>query len=187
LGRPSYSGGGGAPSGDRRPRRDFRQSYNRRKVCQFCVDKISYIDYKDVNRLRRFINERARIEPRRSTGTCARHQRRLSVAIKRARTLALLPFTPEQLKTLGFTRPEGFRGRSDSGGGFRGRPRPEGGYGGERRPYAGNRDASPAAPTSAPPSVASAPATASEATPAAVPDSAPARSTTPEKPGETGE
>ena len=108
MGRPSYSGGGSSSSGDRRPRRDYRQSYSRRKVCQFCVDKISYIDYKDINRLRRYINDRARIEPRRSTGTCAKHQRRLSMAIKRARTLALLPYTPEQLKTLGFSRPEGF-------------------------------------------------------------------------------
>jgi small subunit ribosomal protein S18 len=93
-------------------------------VCQFCVDKTAYIDYKDVNKLRRYLSERARIEPRRTTGTCARHQRRLSVAIKRARILALLPYTPEQMKTLGFTRPEGgYRGgggryqRSDGGGG----------------------------------------------------------------------
>lgn len=127
MGRPPYSGGGSSSGGDRRPRRDFRQSYNRRKVCQFCVDKVSYIDYKDVNRLRRFINERARIEPRRSTGTCAKHQRRLSTAIKRARALALLPYTPEQLKTLGFSRPEGFRGGRPDGG-YRGRsPRSDGG------------------------------------------------------------
>lgn len=129
MGRPSY---GGQRGGDRRPRRDYRQSYNRRKVCQFCVDKISYIDYKDVNRLRRYLSDRARIEPRRTTGTCAKHQRRLSTAIKRARTLALLPFTPEQLKTLGFARPEGFR--RGGGEGYRGRyQRSEGsGYGGYR-------------------------------------------------------
>ena len=64
----------------------------RRKVCQFCVDKIDSIDYKDVARLRRFMSERAKILPRRVTGTCARHQRDLTVAIKRARHLALLPF-----------------------------------------------------------------------------------------------
>ena len=64
----------------------------RRKVCQFCVDKIDSIDYKDVARLRRFMSERAKILPRRVTGTCARHQRELTVAIKRARHLALLPF-----------------------------------------------------------------------------------------------
>ena len=64
----------------------------RRKVCTFCTDKIEYIDYKDVNRLRRFVNERGKIMPRRMTGTCAKHQRELAVAIKRARIVALLPF-----------------------------------------------------------------------------------------------
>ena len=67
----------------------------RRKVCQFCVDKIDSIDYKDVARLRRFMSERAKILPRRVTGTCARHQRDLTVAITRARQIALLPFVSE--------------------------------------------------------------------------------------------
>ena len=67
----------------------------RRKVCQFCVDKIDSIDYKDVARLRRFMSERAKILPRRVTGTCARHQRDLTVAIKRARQIARLPFVSE--------------------------------------------------------------------------------------------
>ena len=67
----------------------------RRKVGQFCVDKIDSIDYKDVARLRRFMSERAKILPRRVTGTCARHQRDLTVAIKRARQIALLPFVSE--------------------------------------------------------------------------------------------
>ena len=67
----------------------------RRKVCQFCVDKIDSIDYKDVARLRRFMSERAKILPRRVTGTCARHQRDLTVAIKRARQIALLPFVSD--------------------------------------------------------------------------------------------
>mgnify|MGYP001856786461 FL=1 len=67
----------------------------RRKVCSFCVDKIDQIDYKDVAKLRRFISERAKILPRRVTGTCARHQRELTVAIKRARHLALLPFSSD--------------------------------------------------------------------------------------------
>ena len=67
----------------------------RRKVCQFCVDKIDSIDYKDVARLRRFMSERAKILPRRVTGTCARHQRELTVALKRARHLALLPFSSD--------------------------------------------------------------------------------------------
>jgi len=67
----------------------------RRKVCAFCVDKIEYIDYKSVNRLRRFVSERGKILPRRATGTCASHQRLLTHAIKRAREIALLPFTAE--------------------------------------------------------------------------------------------
>ena len=65
----------------------------RKKVCIFCEDKIAYIDYKDVNRLRRYINERGKIMPRRMTGTCAKHQRQLSEAVKRARAIALLPYT----------------------------------------------------------------------------------------------
>ena len=64
----------------------------RRKVCSFCVDKVDSIDYKDVARLHRFVSERGKILPRRVTGTCARHQRDLTIAIKRARHLALLPF-----------------------------------------------------------------------------------------------
>ena len=67
----------------------------RKKVCAFCVDKVESIDYKDVAKLRRFISERAKILPRRVTGTCARHQRELTVAIKRARHLALLPFSSD--------------------------------------------------------------------------------------------
>ena len=67
----------------------------RKKVCAFCVDKVDVIDYKDISRLRRFISERAKILPRRVTGTCARHQRELTVAIKRARHIALLPYTSD--------------------------------------------------------------------------------------------
>lgn len=73
-----------------RPMRGGRKGH--RKVCQFCVDKVDYIDYKDVARLRRFMSERAKILPRRVTGTCARHQRALTTAIKRARQIALVPF-----------------------------------------------------------------------------------------------
>lgn len=62
----------------------------RKKVCGFCVDKVENIDYKDIARLRRYMSERGKILPRRVTGTCARHQRELTVAIKRARHLALL-------------------------------------------------------------------------------------------------
>jgi small subunit ribosomal protein S18 len=65
-------------------------------VCAFCVDKVTYIDYKEVSRLRRYVSERGKILPRRVTGTCARHQRRLTDALKRARQIALLPFTSDQ-------------------------------------------------------------------------------------------
>ena len=64
----------------------------RRKVCTFCTDKI---EYKDVNRLRRFVNERGKIMPRRMSGNCAKHQRQLSEAIKRARAIALMPYSVE--------------------------------------------------------------------------------------------
>ena len=64
----------------------------RRKVCSFCVDKVEHIDYKDVAKLRKYMSERAKILPRRTTGTCAMHQRQLTEAIKRARQIALLPY-----------------------------------------------------------------------------------------------
>ena len=67
----------------------------RRKVCQFCVDKCQNIDYKDTVRLRRFVSDRSKILPRRTTGTCAGHQRQLMVAIKRARQVALLPYVTD--------------------------------------------------------------------------------------------
>ena len=69
-----------------------RNRKSRKKVCAFCADKIETIDYKDVPRLRRYLSERAKIIPRRATGTCARHQRQLTIAIKRARHLAFLPY-----------------------------------------------------------------------------------------------
>ncbi|HHY32149.1 MAG: 30S ribosomal protein S18 [Bacillota bacterium] len=69
---------------------------SKKRVCSFCVDKIDAVDYKDVARLRRFITERGKIIPRRISGNCARHQRQVTTAIKRARLVALLPFTAEQ-------------------------------------------------------------------------------------------
>jgi small subunit ribosomal protein S18 len=103
---------GGAPSGDRPPRPSGgddrgdgrerrRRHFGRRKVCSFCVEKVTEIDYKDANRLRRYLSDRARIEPRRKTGTCAKHQRWLATALKRARHLALLPYTPEHIRVTG--------------------------------------------------------------------------------------
>ena len=68
---------------------------SRRKSCQFCVDKVTQIDYKDISKLRRFLNERGKIVPRRISGNCAKHQRKMTIAIKRARHIALLPFTSE--------------------------------------------------------------------------------------------
>ena len=69
----------------------------KRKPCSFCVDKVESIDYKDPVKLRRYISDRGKIEPRRRTGTCAKHQRTLAMAIKRARHLALLPYVPAHI------------------------------------------------------------------------------------------
>ncbi len=71
------------------------QVRKRRKVCQFCVDKCQYIDYKDTAKLRRYLSERSKILPRRATGTCAMHQRQLTTAIKQARQIALLPYVTD--------------------------------------------------------------------------------------------
>ena len=84
-GRPGGRPGGGRPRGRYAPRR---------KVCSFCVDHVKTIDYKDVDRIRRFISDRAKIEPRRRSGVCAKHQRALRLAIQRARHIALVPFVP---------------------------------------------------------------------------------------------
>jgi small subunit ribosomal protein S18 len=83
------AGGRGAKDGGK------RYFFRRRKVCKFCADKIDYIDYKDVKTLGSFVPERGKILPRRMFGTCAEHQRKLTVAIKRARHIALLPFAAE--------------------------------------------------------------------------------------------
>lgn len=91
-GRPPFRGGG---QGSFQRRRGRPRYYARRKICTFCVDKVKYIDYKDVARLRRFISDRYKMEARRKTGVCSKHQRMLSRAIKRARILALIPFSPD--------------------------------------------------------------------------------------------
>lgn len=67
----------------------------RKKVCAFCADKVEVIDYKDVAKLKKFLSERGKIIPRRVTGTCAHHQRKLTIAIKRARIIALLPYVSD--------------------------------------------------------------------------------------------
>ncbi len=74
--------------------RAFRRK-PKKKVCAFCVDKVAEIDYKDIAKLRRYVSERAKILPRRISGNCAKHQRQLTIAIKRARHIALLPYTAD--------------------------------------------------------------------------------------------
>jgi len=104
AGAPSHPGGfGGRPGGPRPqgarppggPKRGKRNFVRKKKVCRFCVEKIDLIDYKKAEVLSPFIQDRGRILPRRMTGTCARHQRWLTVAIKRAQNIALLPFAAE--------------------------------------------------------------------------------------------
>lgn len=87
--RDARSGAGPAGQGKK------KFFYRRKRVCKFCVEKIEYIDYKDVKMLQQFIPERGKILPRRISGTCALHQRKLQNAIKRARTMALLPFVTD--------------------------------------------------------------------------------------------
>jgi small subunit ribosomal protein S18 len=81
------------PPGGGPPRRGKRQFFRKKKVCRFCTDKVDFIDYKKVEMLQPFVQERGKILPRRMTGTCSRHQRWLGVAIKRARNIALLSFS----------------------------------------------------------------------------------------------
>jgi small subunit ribosomal protein S18 len=94
---PRSGGRGGAAGKDARGNKEQGKRYffRRRKVCKFCADKIDYIDYKDVKLLGGFVPERGKVLPRRMFGTCAEHQRKLTVAIKRARNIALLPFAAE--------------------------------------------------------------------------------------------
>jgi small subunit ribosomal protein S18 len=86
-------GGGGGGGGDRKEGR--RGFFRRRRVCKFCVEKIDYINYKDVKMLTPFIPERGKIQPRRISGVCATHQRSLQTAIKRARQVALVPYVTD--------------------------------------------------------------------------------------------
>lgn len=86
-------GPGGGPGGPRRGGK--RQYFRKKKVCRFCVEHVDFIDYKRVEMLQPFVQERGKILPRRMTGTCSRHQRWLGEAIKRARNIALLPFATE--------------------------------------------------------------------------------------------
>lgn len=94
---PSEGDRGG--EGGRRPFRARRDYQRRPRVCPFCAEKMPLLDYKDVPALRRFISERGRILPRRRTAACARHQRMVSTAIKRARQIALLPYNADHTRT----------------------------------------------------------------------------------------
>ncbi len=91
-GRGGSSRGGNGRGGSDKAGGPRRSMFRRRKVCKFCTDKVDYIDYKDVRLLGPFVPERAKILPRRISGVCAMHQRKLQTAIKRARQLALLPY-----------------------------------------------------------------------------------------------
>jgi small subunit ribosomal protein S18 len=86
---------------DRGERRGGGRFGARRRGCEFCIDKIDQPDYKDVGLLRRYITDRGKLEPRRKVGTCAKHQRRVAVAVKRARIVALLPYTAEHVRASG--------------------------------------------------------------------------------------
>jgi ribosomal protein S18 len=171
----------------------------RRKVCAFCVDKVTHIDYKDLMRLRRFLSDRAKIEPARKTGTCAKHQRRLATALKRARHLAMLPYTGEHIRLMGGviapvpgqpltpdrpfpprdsfgpsgSVPGGNRQQSQGGDGGPGGPGPQGGpdRGPAPAPAAAVAAPAEAAPVEAP---ETAPVEASDAAPAAAAEAPPA-------------
>ncbi len=96
--RPRPAGGGRPRDRDDDDRPRGRTGGRRRRVCIMCADHIKYVDYKNVSFLRRFVSDRARIETRRRTSACAKHQRAISNAIKRARHLALLPYTPDHIR-----------------------------------------------------------------------------------------
>ena len=175
--RPAPRSGGSRPYGDRRPSYGDRDRGDRgdrggpggrrprRRVCSFCVDKVQKIDYKDVGRIRRYISERGKIDPRRKSGTCAKHQRMLTEALKRARFMALLPYTADHVRSLMSPQARAMAGGPPP-------PKPD------RPPYRPGGDFRPAgefrpAPRPAPMGAAPAPAPAGGA-PAPAPAAAPA-------------
>ena len=83
-----------------RRRSGYRRGYTRRKVCAFCAEKERVINWKEADRLRRYVNDSGSIRSRRKTGTCAKHQRRLAIAIKRARHMSMLPYTVEHMRIM---------------------------------------------------------------------------------------
>jgi len=152
-GGPRREGGpGGGPGG---PRRGKRQYFRKKKVCKFCVEKMDFIDYKRADILSQFVQERGKILPRRMTGVCARHQRWLGEAIKRARNIALLPFAGS---AAGSQAPRPAGAHAQSAAGSHGAP-------GSHAPAAASHP--PAAASQAPATPAAAPAAPAAATPAA--------------------
>ena len=99
FGQGRSGGGGRGRGGDKKPgdkeKGQRRTLFRRRKVCKFCAEKLEYVDWKDVKLLQSFIPERGKILPRRISGTCAKHQRKLQTAIKRARQIALIPYVTD--------------------------------------------------------------------------------------------
>src|SRR5882762_4910278 len=176
---PSGGSGGaggryGGPPGLRRPRR---------KVCTFCVDKVQKIDYKDVGRIRRFISDRGKIDPRRKSGTCAKHQRMLTTALKRARFMALLPYTADHVRGLMSPQARAMAGGPPPPKPERGPWRPAGEFrpAGDFRPAGEFRPAGPPRPPGAP--VGAPPQTGAPAAPPSAPAQATAAPRRPE--GET--
>jgi small subunit ribosomal protein S18 len=160
---PRREGGpGGGPGG---PRRGKRQYFRKKKVCKFCVEKMDFIDYKRADILSQFVQERGKILPRRMTGVCARHQRWLGEAIKRARNIALLPFAGS---AAGSQAPRPAGAHTQPGAGSHGAP-------GSHAPAAASHPpaATPAA-SSQPPAAPATPAAATPAAPAAATPAAPA-------------
>src|SRR5580692_6488088 len=129
-------------SSRRAPKETGRRT--KKKVCIFCKDKIAYVDYKEVNLLRKFMSDRGKIRARRVSGNCAQHQRDVAVAIKTARELALLPYTQRTV-----AERSGGRGRGPGGGGGRGAGRPRDGDSEGRGPRDGPRDGPRPAPADA--------------------------------------
>ena len=147
-GGPRREGGpGGGPGGPGGPRRGKRQYFRKKKVCKFCVEKMDFIDYKRADILSQFVQERGKILPRRMTGVCARHQRWLGEAIKRARNIALLPFAGS---AAGSQAPRPAGAHAQSGAGSHGAP-------GSHAPAAAAHP--PAAAPAAPAATPAAPAT----------------------------
>src|SRR5579872_3485538 len=148
-GGPRREGGPGGPggSGPGGPRRGKRQYFRKKKVCKFCVEKMDFIDYKRADILSQFVQERGKILPRRMTGVCARHQRWLGEAIKRARNIALLPFAGS---AAGSQAPRPAGAHAQPGAGSHGGPGSHAPAAATHPPTASQAPAAPAAATPAP-------------------------------------